>query len=151
MFVCLFVSRSSFPLESYCSGTYDWRCGGCRWCFRIFFSPQVQRLSWFASWFDSLDDPPTAIIDGPNVAYMAQNYEYGGFMLTQARGPCNMSPTLSIFLFFPLSPLLNSASLSLSLVSLLWCLHVSLSLAFTLSSLGYLYFPPPLFSSSCRF
>ncbi|CAM9856181.1 unnamed protein product [Scytosiphon promiscuus] len=46
-------------------------------------APEVQRLSWFANWFDSLEDPPTAIIDGPNVAYMDQNFKEGGFMLTQ--------------------------------------------------------------------
>ncbi|CAM9130880.1 unnamed protein product, partial [Hapterophycus canaliculatus] len=45
---------------------------------------QVQRLSWFANWFDSLEDPPTAIIDGPNAAYMDQNFKEGGFTLTQA-------------------------------------------------------------------
>lgn len=44
---------------------------------------QVQRLSWFANWFDSLEEPPTAIIDGPNAAYMDQNHEHGGFTLKQ--------------------------------------------------------------------
>lgn len=46
---------------------------------------QVQRLSWFANWFDSLEEPPTAIIDGPNAAYMDQNHKHGGFTLMQAR------------------------------------------------------------------
>ncbi|CAM9921051.1 unnamed protein product [Laminaria digitata] len=46
---------------------------------------EVQRLSWFANWFDSLEEPPTAIIDGPNAAYMDQNHKHGGFTLMQAR------------------------------------------------------------------
>lgn len=46
---------------------------------------QVQRLSWFANWFDSLEDPPTAIIDGPNAGYMGQNFPEGGFSVSQAR------------------------------------------------------------------
>lgn len=46
---------------------------------------QVQRLSWFANWYDSLEEPPTAIIDGPNAALMNQNYESGGFTLRQVR------------------------------------------------------------------
>lgn len=45
---------------------------------------QVQRLSWFANWFCSLEDPPTAVVDGPNAAYMDQNHKEGGFMLQQA-------------------------------------------------------------------
>ncbi|CBJ30158.1 conserved unknown protein [Ectocarpus siliculosus] len=44
---------------------------------------EVQRLSWFANWFCSLEDPPTAIIDGPNVGFMNQNFKEGGFSLTQ--------------------------------------------------------------------
>ncbi|CAM9659616.1 unnamed protein product [Ectocarpus sp. 4 AP-2014] len=44
---------------------------------------EVQRLSWFANWFCSLEDPPTAIIDGPNVGFMNQNFKEGGFSFTQ--------------------------------------------------------------------
>lgn len=44
---------------------------------------QVQRLSWFASWFSSLEETPTAVIDGPNVAYMGQNHPGGSFRLEQ--------------------------------------------------------------------
>ncbi|CAM9942181.1 unnamed protein product, partial [Ectocarpus fasciculatus] len=45
---------------------------------------EVQRVGWFANWFSSVKDPPTAIIDGPNVGFMNQNFEGGGFSLTQA-------------------------------------------------------------------
>lgn len=52
-------------------------------CACLLVTRQAQRLGWFSSWLSSLSEKPTAVIDGPNVAYVDQNHETGGFRLQQ--------------------------------------------------------------------
>lgn len=69
-----------------------------RYCCLLNLRAQVLRLSLFANWFESLKKPPTAIIDGPNAAYMDQNHRNGGFTIMQARPGgrlCVLIPSLA--------------------------------------------------------
>ncbi|CAM9606373.1 unnamed protein product, partial [Discosporangium mesarthrocarpum] len=44
---------------------------------------QVQELCKFVEWFTSLEEPPTAVIDGPNIGYSNQNCSGGKFSYSQ--------------------------------------------------------------------